>query len=185
MTIQMATLTALLLCVPVLADDVSDRAKLLGRWQRQDDSGKDATVWVLEVKGMALHISESRGDQKISEFECVPKGAECEGTVEGKKATVSMYYDGPALVQFETKGSDVTRRRFTVSGQPDMMDLEVMPIVGAVKGETLHLKRIKNSAGSRRLRPSLSAGTSPNLLSDSVPTNASYSCGRAFVPPLP
>ena len=159
MTIQMTALAALLLCVPVLADDVSDRAKLLGSWQQQDDSGKEATVWVLEVKGMALHISESLGNQKIAEFECVPKGAECEGTVEGKKAKVTMYYDGPALVQLETKGSDVTRRRFTVTGQADMMDIEVVPILGAGKAETLHLKRIKNSAGSRQLRPSLSADT--------------------------
>ena len=149
MTIQMTALTALLLCVPVLADDISDRAKLLGSWQAQDDSGKEATVWVLEVKGMALHISESRGNVKISEFECVPRGVDCEGTVAGNKATVSMYYDGAALVQLETKGSDVTRRRFSVPGQPDMMDLEVRPIVGAGKAETLHLKRIKISAESR------------------------------------
>jgi hypothetical protein len=149
MTIQMTALAALLLSVPVLADDVSDRAKLLGSWQRQDDSGKETTVWVLEMKGMALHVSESLGDQKISEFECVPKGAECEGTDEGKKAKVTMYYDGPGLVQLVTKGSDVTRRRFTATGQPDMMEIEVMPFVGAGKAESMHLKRIKISAGSR------------------------------------
>src|SRR5579863_8458071 len=127
----MTALTALLLCVPVLADDVSDRAKLLGSWQAQDVSGKEATVWVLEMKGTALHISESLGNVKIFEFECVPKGVDCEGTVGGIKTTVSMYYDGSALVQFETKGSDVTRRRFAVAGQPDMMEIEVLPIVGA------------------------------------------------------
>jgi hypothetical protein len=143
MIFQITTFTALLLCGPVLADDASDRAKLLGRWQSQNETGKDVTVWILEVKGMVLHISESRGDQKISEFECAPKGAECEGTVEGKKAKVTMYYDGPALVQLETQGSDVTKRRFAVAGQPDMMDIEVAPIVGAGKAETLHLKRIK------------------------------------------
>jgi hypothetical protein len=148
MTIPMTAFVALLLCVPVLADDVSDRGKLLGSWQRQNDSGKEAAVWVLEVKGTALHITESRGDQKISEFECPPKGAECEGTVAGKKATVTMYYDGPALVQLETKGSDVTRRRFIVTGQPDLMEIEVMPILGTDKAETLHLKRIKLSSGS-------------------------------------
>ena len=149
MTSQMIALTALLLCVPVLADDVSDRTKLLGSWQAQDVSGKQANVWVLEMKGTALHISESLGNMKISEFECVPKGVDCEGTVGGIKATVSMYYDGSALVQLETKGSDVTRRRFGVPGEPDMMDLEVRPIVGAGKAETLHLKRIKISAGTR------------------------------------
>jgi hypothetical protein len=143
MTIQMTAFMALLLCGPVLADDASDRAKLLGSWQQQDETGKDVRVWTLEVKGMALHISESHGDQKISEFECAPKGAECEGTVEGKKAKITMYYDGPALVQLETQGSEVTRRRFAVAGQPDMMDIEVVPIVGAGKAETIHLKRIK------------------------------------------
>ena len=78
---QMTAFAALLLCVPVLADDVSDREKLLGTWQ--DDSSKEATVWVLEMKGAALHITESLGNQKISEFECPPKGVDCEGTVEG------------------------------------------------------------------------------------------------------
>lgn len=143
---RMTAFAGLLLCVPVLADDISDRAKLLGSWQRQDDSSKEATTWVLEMKGAALHITESVGDQKVSEFECPPKGTECEGTVKGMKATVTMYYQGPTLVQFETKGTDVTRRRFTVTGQPDMMEIEVMPIVGADKAETLHLKRIKLSS---------------------------------------
>jgi hypothetical protein len=146
---QLTAFAAVLLCVPVLADDVSDRAKLIGNWQRQDDSTKAATVWLLEMKGAALHIKESLGDQKVSEFECPPKGADCEGTVEGKKASVSMCYDGPALVQLVTKGSDVTRRRFAVTGQGDMMEIEVMPIVGADKPESLHLKRIKLSNKSR------------------------------------
>jgi hypothetical protein len=132
---------AFLFCASMLADNVSDRAKLLGSWQQQD--AKEATVWMLEMKGEALHIKESLGDQKVSEVECPPKGADCEGTIKGMKATVSMYYDGPALVLFSTIGSDVTRRRFSVTGQPDIMEIDVMPIVGPDKAETLHLKRIK------------------------------------------
>lgn len=141
MTIQM-TFFALLLCLPLRADDVSDRAKLLGSWQRQDDSGREVSVWVLEMKGEALHITVSVGDRKVSEFECSPKGAECEGTVKGVKASVRMYYDGPTLVQFETRGEDVTRRRLTATGQPGMMEIDVTPIVGTDTAETLHLKRI-------------------------------------------
>jgi hypothetical protein len=144
-----AAFAAVLLCVPLLADNVSDRDKLIGNWQQQDDSTKAATVWLLEMKGAALHITESLGDQKVSEFECPPKGADCEGTVGGQKASVSMYYDGPALVQLVTKGSDVTRRRFAVTGQGDLMEIEVMPIVGSEKAETLHLKRIKLSSKNR------------------------------------
>jgi hypothetical protein len=143
------SLMTVVLCVPLLADDVSDRAKLMGNWQRQDDSAKAATVWLFEMKGAALHITESHGDQKVSECECPPKGSDCEGTVEGKKASVSMYFDGPALVQLMTKGSDVTRRRFAVTGQGDTMEIEVMPIVGADKADTLHLKRIKLTSKNR------------------------------------
>jgi hypothetical protein len=141
-------MTAFLLCVPMWADDVSDRAKLIGSWQRQDDAAKATTVWLLEVKGAALHITESLGDHKVSEFECPPKGADCDGTVEGKKASVSMYYDGSSLVQLVTKGSDVIRRRFTVTEQRDTMEIEAVPIVGADKPETLHLKRMKPSPKS-------------------------------------
>jgi hypothetical protein len=60
-----------------------------------------------------------------------------------------MYFDGPALVQLMTKGSDVTRRRFAVTGQGDTMEIEVMPIVGADKADTLHLKRIKLTSKNR------------------------------------
>jgi hypothetical protein len=101
------------------------------------------------MKGAALHITQSLGDQKVSEFVCEPKGADCEGIVEGKKANATMYYDGAALVQFETKGSDVTRRRFAVAGPADIMEIEVTPIVGGDKAETLHLKRIKPSSEAR------------------------------------
>ena len=100
------------------------------------------------MKGTALHITESLGDQKVSEFQCPPKGAECEGTVKGMKATMTTYYDGATLVQFETKGADVTKRRFTVAGPPDIMEIDVMPVVGGDKAETLHLKRTKVSSKS-------------------------------------
>lgn len=140
---------AFLLSGSILADDVSERAKLLGTWQLQDDSGKASAIWTLEMKGAVLHITETLGNQKLSEFACEPKGAECEGTAKGAKATMTMYYDGAALVQFETKGSDVTKRRFTVTAQPDVLDIEVTPIVGGDKAETLHLKRIKLSSEVR------------------------------------
>jgi hypothetical protein len=146
---QITTFAMLLLCAPMRADDVSDRAGLLGRWQQQDDSAKEATVWVLELKGTALHITRSLGDQKISEFECQPNGTECDGTAERQKASATIFYDGPALVEFETRGSDVTRRRFTIAGQIGVMEIEVTLITGGDKTETLRLKRVKLASKSR------------------------------------
>ena len=66
--VRTTAFAALLLCLPLRADDVSDREKLLGSWQRQDDSTKAAAVWLLEMKGAALHITESLGDQKVFEL---------------------------------------------------------------------------------------------------------------------
>ena len=148
MNIYVTAFAALLLWVPVLADDASARAQLIGSWQQQDASGKGISVWVVETKGNSLHITNSQGDQKLSEIECKP-GAECEGTASGKKSKVTMYFSGPTLVQLETVGSDVIKRQFTVREQPDMMEIEVMPIIGSAKSETLHLKRMPPSTGSR------------------------------------
>jgi hypothetical protein len=148
MNMYMIAFAGLLLWVPVLADDASARAQLIGSWQQQDASGKGISVWVVETKSNALRITNSQGDQKLSEIECKP-GAECEGTASGKKSKVTMYFSGPTLVQLETVGSDVIKRQFTVREQPDMMEIEVMPIIGSAKSETLHLKRMPPSTGGR------------------------------------
>ena len=63
MNIYMTGFVVLLLWVPVLADDASARAQLIGAWQQQDDSGKGISVWVVETKGNSLHITNSQGDQ--------------------------------------------------------------------------------------------------------------------------
>ena len=149
MNIYITAFAALLLWVPVLADDASARAQLIGAWQQQDDSGKGISVWVVETKDNSLHITNSQGDQKLSEIDCKPTGAEGEGTDSGKKTKVTMYFNGPSLVQLETVGTDVIKRQFTVRQQPDMMEIEVMPIIGNVKSETLHLKRMPRSTENR------------------------------------
>jgi len=146
MMIYRIALAALLPLVSVLADDAPARAQLIGVWQQQDDSGKGGSTWVIETKGNLLHITNSEGDQKLSEIACNPTGVECEGTVSGKRAKVMMYYNGPTLVELETAGSDVVKRRFTITGQPDLMEIEVMTITGNTKSETLHLKRMPSTA---------------------------------------
>jgi len=117
MNMYMTAFAALLLWVPVLADDASARAQLIGAWQQQDASGKAISVWVVETNGNALRITNSQGDQKLIEIECRP-GAECEGTSAGKKFKVAMYFSSPTLVQLETVGSDVIKRQFTVRNSP-------------------------------------------------------------------
>ena len=146
MTIYTIVLAALLPLVPVLADDAPARARLIGVWQQQDESGKGISVSIIETKSNSLHITTTQGDQKLSEIECKPTGAECEGTGPGKKVKVLMYFSGPALVQIETAGSDITKRQFTVAEQPDIMELMVTAITGNAKSETVHFKRIPPTA---------------------------------------
>ena len=77
MDISMTAFAALLLCVPVLADDATARAQLIGAWQQQDDSGKGASVWVLEAKGDSLHItvgSQNSAMPSNQQLECYPDG---------------------------------------------------------------------------------------------------------------
>jgi hypothetical protein len=50
------------------------------------------------------------------------------------------------LVQLETRGSDVVKRRFVVQSQDDLMEVEVMPLVPPGKTEVLRFKRVVAAA---------------------------------------
>jgi hypothetical protein len=129
------------------ADDTEARTLLLGQWQSQGGDEQNS-VWTIEQKGDQIRVAASKGDLKFLEFECKPLGVDCEAKGAGKSAKISMYFNGPALVQLETKGSEVTKRRFTAKDQ-DSMDIELIPLVPGGNPETMHMKRIHNSAAAR------------------------------------
>ncbi|HZT32053.1 MAG TPA: hypothetical protein VFA33_19350 [Bryobacteraceae bacterium] len=134
--------------VAMFADTPADRAKLPGTWQREDGSGKGTnSVWVLEAKGDAFHITHSEAGQKVSEYECNTMGRECKLKDAGKQAKVSMWFNGSKLVEIETRGSDVVKRRFGV-GTDDTLEVEVIPIVPNGKPEVEHYKRAPLAAAS-------------------------------------
>jgi hypothetical protein len=62
---------------------------------------------------------------------------------------VSVWFSGPKLVELETKGSEVIKRRFQVAGQGDTMQLEVISIVPDGRTETKMLKRVEASTSKR------------------------------------
>jgi hypothetical protein len=139
--------TVALFAAAAWAADNTDHSKIGGAWQVQNEAGKGpALVWVLEEKGDAIHVTYSHGDQKLSEFECNAMGRECQIKDSGRQAKVSMWFSGAKLVELETKGSEVVKRRFTVSGQGDTMELEVIPIVPVGRSETMRLKRMQAAA---------------------------------------
>lgn len=148
MKIVMAAIIGLTFAGGAAGDQVEDRAKLSGTWQIENGSGKPV-IWVIEQKADAAHFTNTEGDQKSADFECSTKGKECKVAESGKEAKISMWYNGASLVQMETKGSDVTKRKFSVEAEGDKMSIEITPIEPAGKPETLHFKRAQTTTAQK------------------------------------
>jgi hypothetical protein len=149
MNVRAVGLAVLMFGVAALADD-TERAKLMGAWE--SESGTDhgsSVIWLLEAKGGVLHIANLQGSQKLAEFECDTNGKECATKVSGRAAKISLWFNGPKLVELETKGSEVVKRRFAISGAGEEMDVEIIPIVSESKAETVHFKRAKAAPSNK------------------------------------
>src|SRR5579885_1294939 len=99
-------ITVLVYLPSAFAGDGVDRTNLAGTWE---DSG---SRWVIENKGDSMHFAYSENGQPAAEFQCEVGGKECEVKDNGKKAKVMLWFNGPKLVQMETRGSEVFKRRF-------------------------------------------------------------------------
>lgn len=111
-----------------------DRPSLTGTWQF--DAGKSdlktlklsEATWVIDEKENAIHITESEGAKnKKIDMQCTTDGKEC--PVSGDKAKASFWYNGPLLVEMETKGDHVTRYRLKVSDDGNTLTVEITHIV--------------------------------------------------------
>ena len=132
------------------AEDWTERDKLLGSWQLEGTSnGSPATEWTFATSGYDLQVTEVDGDKMVAKFKCSISGSNCEIKSSGKKATLSMWYLGAKLVQMETKGSEVVKRRFSVLAPGDIMEMEVIPVVPNGKTETFRFRRMPTSAKSK------------------------------------
>ena len=124
-----------------LADDQSDRQKLLGSWEQQSPVENIlATSWTFSATGNSMRIKELEGGSKVADFASGTDGTPCEIQTGGKRAMVSLWFNGPRLVEMETKGSDV-KRRFKILPVSGIIEMEVIPIVPGGKTETFGFKR--------------------------------------------
>lgn len=136
--LALAILTAV-----AFGDDHSDRAKLIGTWQPQSNS-REVGTWKFESKGTdMLRVTQSRGAQMLLELECTTNGQECGMTESGKPAIASLYFNDAKLVELETKGRQVVKRRFGVAGTGDVLEVEIIPVVPAGKPELLRFERVQ------------------------------------------
>jgi hypothetical protein len=142
MIVPIATLCALLLAGAASADNASARARLMGRWQQSDGNGETRSIWVLEGQGDSIHVANSDGTATVADFECNTVGEECAVKDAARRSKVSMWFNGPKLVELETRGNQVVKRRFSVTGDGDAMDVETIPIVPNGKSEIVHFRRV-------------------------------------------
>lgn len=145
--IHLAVILPTLLGAIMLADEQSDRQKLIGSWELQGVAeSSPASTWTFSPAKNLIRVTQLEGNNNVAEFACDTNGDPCEIKTAGKKATVSMWFNGPRLVILETKGSEVVKRRFKILPQGDVMEMEVIPIVPDGKTETFQFKRRQLSA---------------------------------------
>lgn len=146
--IRVAMVGLLLLTACAMADDDAQRSKLMGSWQVQTSGAKEASSYTLQPSADGLHVSGSTGAKTIVEFEC-KMAQQCDIKDSGRRATVTMYFNGPKLVENETIGSRIVRKRFSVTGDGNTMELEVIPIEPEGKTETIVFKRVSTDASKQ------------------------------------
>ncbi len=112
--------------LPLIADTQSDRASLVGTWNEHGGTHG----WVIESSAKGLHMTQLDASAPIADFTCATDGHDCDIKISGKKGKVSLYYNGSALIQMETKGDLITKRKFTIDG--DGLKVEVTPMTDKV-----------------------------------------------------
>ncbi len=120
-----------ILALPLAAQD---RPNLSGTWQF--DSAKSelhsvkvtSATWVINEDDSNIDITESEeGESKKVELKCTTDGKQCK--IGGEKATASFWYNGPMLVEMESKGDRVVRYRMKLSDDGKTLTVATTSIV--------------------------------------------------------
>ena len=148
----MRLIAVLLVLLPLemvlLADDTTDRVKLLGSWVLRKGGGS-ADAWIIDGAASGLHLIQTEDAKTIADFECTIGGRDCDVRIGGHKATVSMYYNGAALVELETRGDKVIKRRFSILPSGNSMKLEVIPVTGNDASREFQFQRAQPQEGKK------------------------------------
>lgn len=110
-----------------------DRPNLSGTWQfdsanSQLHSAKvTGATWVITEDGNSIQIQQNEDSGKPVQLKCTTDGKECK--IAGDKATASFWYNGPLLVEMETKGDHVTRYRMKLSDDGKTLTVQTTSIV--------------------------------------------------------
>ena len=109
-----------------------DHPNLSGNWQfdasksEQHSSKIAEATWVIEESDNSIHITESGTGKKV-ELKCSTDGKDC--NIAGEKAKASFWFNGPTLVEMETRGDHVNRYRMKLSDEGKTLTVELNSIV--------------------------------------------------------
>jgi len=127
---------SLILAVFALPGTAQEASKpsLTGTWQfdparsELHNSKMTSATWVIDEGDNSIHITATEsGKSKKIEMQCTTDGKECQVT--GDKARASFWYNGPILVEMQTKGDTVTRFRLKASEDGKTLTVELTHIV--------------------------------------------------------
>jgi hypothetical protein len=117
--------------LPLAAQE--DRPNLSGTWQYDSSQSQLHSVniagatWVINEDDSSIQITENEtGDKKV-QLKCTTDGKECK--LSGEKATASFWFNGPMLVEMESKGDHVTRYRMKLSADGKTLTVDSTSIV--------------------------------------------------------
>ena len=128
--------TSLILAVFALPGTAQEPVKpsLTGTWQfdaaksELHNSKMTSATWVIDEGDNSIHITATEsGKNKKTEMQCTTDGKECQVT--GDKSKASFWYNGPILVEMQTKGDTVTRFRLKASEDGKTLTVELTHIV--------------------------------------------------------
>ncbi len=118
-------------------DKATARAALIGSWVQNGG----AASWIIDSRTDGLHVTQLEGSGPVADFECNTFGEKCEVKIAGHKVIESLYYNGAALIQLETKGDQIVERRFSVLPTGNAMKVEVTPMSGKIHKEEQEFER--------------------------------------------
>jgi len=130
-------LIALAFASGVFAQD-SAKPQLSGTWALPNDATEKLIV---EQTDSGIHMQELKGSETKAEYKCNVDGKDCEFKEDGHPAKVSLWFNGPKLVELVTRGKNVVRRRFTLADGGKKLVVETSAFSNPDKSETLEYTR--------------------------------------------
>jgi len=118
----------------VFSASAQDHPAMTGTWVLDASKSDFKTIkpstatWVIDEGDNSFHIIESEGGKsKKLDLQCTTDGKECQAG--GDKVKASFWYNGPMLVEMETRGDRVTRFRLKISEDAKTLTVEMTHIV--------------------------------------------------------